>query len=169
MQRFNPFPHEYELHLDKNSIVEPVEGDGGFNLPRVTYKARAGGAAPAGATVRLRPPLEPPPVAAQVRGVPNPSSAQFKPINVIDQIAPNQIVDIVGVVQSVMPISQIQRKDGSSTDKRSMTIRDDSGASIEARAPCPPRYPPASPPVDVAMLGFVTVVLTRLLTHRSCS
>lgn len=43
------------------------------------------------------------------------------------------MVDIVGVVQSVAPVSQIQRKDGSSTDKRSMQIRDDSGASIEAR------------------------------------
>lgn len=39
-QRFNHFPHEYELHLDKNSQLEPVEGDGGLNLPRVTYKVR---------------------------------------------------------------------------------------------------------------------------------
>lgn len=41
------------------------------------------------------------------------------------------MVDVIGVIHSVAPIALLQRKDGSQTDKRNLTIRDDSGASIE--------------------------------------
>jgi replication factor A1 len=43
----------------------------------------------------------------------------------------SELVDVAGVVVSVTPAASIQRKDGSSTEKRSVILRDDSGFSIE--------------------------------------
>jgi replication factor A1 len=45
------------------------------------------------------------------------------------------IVDVIGVLDSVEPWAIITRKDGSDTKKRSLTIRDDSGRSVEVRGP----------------------------------
>lgn len=41
------------------------------------------------------------------------------------------VVDVIGVVDTVENWAVITRKDGKDTQKRSLTIRDDSGRSVE--------------------------------------
>jgi len=41
------------------------------------------------------------------------------------------VVDVIGVVDTVQNWAVITRKDGKDTQKRSLTIRDDSGRSVE--------------------------------------
>lgn len=49
----------------------------------------------------------------------------------LERVAAGTVVDVVGVVASVQPAGRITRRDGTDTEKRSIQIRDDSGASIE--------------------------------------
>ncbi|CAG9464736.1 unnamed protein product [Pedinophyceae sp. YPF-701] len=58
-------------------------------------------------------------------------SFNFKPIASLADVPAGDVVDVVGVVEAAMPATQITRRDGSPADKRSMTIKDSSGASIE--------------------------------------
>jgi replication factor A1 len=51
----------------------------------------------------------------------------------IDRVAAGAVVDVVGVVTSVSPPARITRRDGTDTDKRSVTLKDDSGVSVEVR------------------------------------
>jgi hypothetical protein len=57
--------------------------------------------------------------------------AQFKKIADLPNTQQRELVDVVGVVQSVNPASSIMRKDGTGTEKRSVYIRDDSNYTIE--------------------------------------
>lgn len=41
------------------------------------------------------------------------------------------VVDVIGILESVDPITSIRRRDGSETEKRSVLLRDDSGRSVE--------------------------------------
>ena len=45
--------------------------------------------------------------------------------------APRTNVDVAGVVEAVAPSTSITRRDGSEARKRSVTLRDDSGAAVE--------------------------------------
>ena len=55
----------------------------------------------------------------------------FKKIADVEQIAQGAMVDVVAVVHSVGDLTTILKRDGSETSKRSVVLRDDSGASIE--------------------------------------
>ena len=56
---------------------------------------------------------------------------RFRKLGEIGNTGPRELIDVLGVVQSVTPSNSITRKDGSSTEKRSVFLRDDSGFSIE--------------------------------------
>lgn len=58
-------------------------------------------------------------------------SFNFVPINVLEDTPQGSIVDIIGVVESAADVSTITRKDGSEAVKRSVSLRDPSGRSIE--------------------------------------
>ena len=55
----------------------------------------------------------------------------FRKISEMEAINPGAMVDVVAVVHSVGDLVVILKKDGSETSKRSIMLRDDSGASIE--------------------------------------
>jgi len=55
----------------------------------------------------------------------------FKHIMSIEQMSPGSLVDVIGVVLTVDSPVTIQRRDGTETQKRSLTVKDDSNASIE--------------------------------------
>ena len=55
----------------------------------------------------------------------------FKPIMSLESAQTSSIVDVVGVVLTVDSCMTIQRRDGTETQKRTLTIKDDSNASIE--------------------------------------
>ena len=59
--------------------------------------------------------------------------AQYNFVKIADleRAAAGAVVDVVGVVHAVAPAARITRRDGTDTDKRSVHIRDDSGASVE--------------------------------------
>lgn len=52
-------------------------------------------------------------------------------IDVIENEARESMVDVIGVVETVLPTNIITRKDGRETEKRSLTIKDTSGKSVE--------------------------------------
>lgn len=56
---------------------------------------------------------------------------QFTSISALEDVPAGATVDVLGVVDSIMDWSTITKKDGTETQKRSLTIRDDSGRSIE--------------------------------------
>jgi hypothetical protein len=58
---------------------------------------------------------------------------QFKKLAELETVEAGSIVDVIGVLDSVEPWAVITRKDGTDTRKRSATIRDDSGRSVEVR------------------------------------
>eukprot|EP00889_Picochlorum_renovo_P007592 jgi/Picre1/34622/NNA_002090.t1 len=58
-------------------------------------------------------------------------SFNFVPINVLEDTPQGSIVDIIGVVESAAEVTTITRKDGSEAVKRSVSLRDPSGRSIE--------------------------------------
>lgn len=60
-------------------------------------------------------------------------SLQFLRIEEIEHIPTNAIIDVLGVVESVEPATQITRKDGTDTNKRSLVVKDNSNRSIEVR------------------------------------
>eukprot|EP00879_Flechtneria_rotunda_P025305 GHRR01026883.1.p1 GENE.GHRR01026883.1~~GHRR01026883.1.p1 ORF type:complete len:797 (+),score=258.36 GHRR01026883.1:172-2562(+) len=55
----------------------------------------------------------------------------FKKLAELETIEAGQVVDVIGVVDSVDPWNIITRRDGTETRKRSMVLRDDSGRSVE--------------------------------------
>ncbi|KAI5066239.1 hypothetical protein GOP47_0018863 [Adiantum capillus-veneris] len=55
----------------------------------------------------------------------------FKPINEIENMEANSMVDLVGVVVTINPSSTIMRKNGTETQKRTLQLRDTSGRSVE--------------------------------------
>ena len=55
----------------------------------------------------------------------------FKPILSLEQCATGTMADVVGVVLSCDAAVTIQRRDGTDTQKRTVSIKDDSNASIE--------------------------------------
>lgn len=58
-------------------------------------------------------------------------ASQFRKIADLANAAQRELVDVLGVVHSVSPVATINRKDGSSTEKRSVYIRDDTAHTIE--------------------------------------
>jgi replication factor A1 len=50
---------------------------------------------------------------------------------VIENEPKESMVDCIGVVETVLPTNIITRKDGRETEKRSLTIKDTSGKSVE--------------------------------------
>ena len=57
--------------------------------------------------------------------------AAFRKLSEVANMALSTVLDVMGVVQSVQPVNNIQRKDGTTTEKRSITLRDDSGFEVE--------------------------------------
>ncbi|GBF93369.1 replication A 70 kDa DNA-binding subunit A [Raphidocelis subcapitata] len=55
----------------------------------------------------------------------------FTKLHDIERIAAGGVVDVIGVVYQVNPAQRITRRDGTDTDKRSIQLKDDSGAAIE--------------------------------------
>jgi hypothetical protein len=58
-------------------------------------------------------------------------AAQFQKIGALEEVAPTQMVDVIGVVDRVDASATIQRRDGSDVTKRNVYIRDDSGKGVE--------------------------------------
>lgn len=55
----------------------------------------------------------------------------FRPINEIETLENNSIIDIIGVVMSVDPSKPVLRKNGMETQKRTVYLKDQSGRSVE--------------------------------------
>lgn len=55
----------------------------------------------------------------------------LRKIAALADVQPRTNVDVAGVVEAVAPASSITRRDGSEARKRSVTLRDDSGAAVE--------------------------------------
>ncbi|XXG81711.1 hypothetical protein AAC387_Pa09g2284 [Persea americana] len=55
----------------------------------------------------------------------------FRPINEIENVDNNSIVDIVGIVMSINPSVTILRKNGMETQRRILNLKDESGRSVE--------------------------------------
>lgn len=55
----------------------------------------------------------------------------FRPINDIEGMENNSIIDIIGVVSSISPAASIMRKNGTETQKRTLHLNDMSGRSVE--------------------------------------
>lgn len=58
---------------------------------------------------------------------------QFRKLAELETTESGTIVDVIGVLDTVEPWAVINKKDGTETRKRSLTIRDDSGRSVEVR------------------------------------
>ena len=58
----------------------------------------------------------------------------FKKVADLESAAAGTIVDLVGVVTEVAQWQEITTRKGEQTQKRSITLQDDSGRSIEASA-----------------------------------
>ena len=74
---------------------------------------------------------------------------QFKKLEELETTPANNIVDVIGIVEHVEAWATITRRDGTETQKRSITIKDKSNRSIEVRAHVRTTFPgtsPASPP-----------------------
>ena len=56
---------------------------------------------------------------------------QFKRIEEIEAMPAKTQLDVVGVVEAVDQAGEIPRRDGSTVNKRNLTIKDDSNRSIE--------------------------------------
>jgi replication factor A1 len=56
---------------------------------------------------------------------------QFRKLAELETTEAGTIVDVIGVLDTVEPWAVINKKDGTETRKRSLTIRDDSGRSVE--------------------------------------
>ena len=56
---------------------------------------------------------------------------QFKRIDEIENTTTNTTVDVVGIVERVDPSAEIQKKDGTATQKRTLLLRDQSDRSVE--------------------------------------
>ncbi|KAI4372180.1 hypothetical protein MLD38_010447 [Melastoma candidum] len=55
----------------------------------------------------------------------------FQRISEVESMENNSVVDVLGVVYSVSPVTSIMKKNGSETQKRSMHLKDDSGRGVE--------------------------------------
>jgi len=64
------------------------------------------------------------------------TALQFRKLAELETMEAGAIVDVIGIVDSVQDWTMITRKDGSDTRKRSMTLRDDSGRSVEVGRTC---------------------------------
>lgn len=58
-------------------------------------------------------------------------SLKLRPIASIEREEVNSILDIIGVVTSVAPVSTISRKNGTETQKRTCFLRDNSNCQVE--------------------------------------
>ena len=56
---------------------------------------------------------------------------QFKKLEELEATPANNIVDVIGIVEHVEAWTTITRKDGTETQKRSVTIKDKTNRSIE--------------------------------------
>jgi hypothetical protein len=56
---------------------------------------------------------------------------QFRKLAELETTEAGTIVDVIGVLDTVEPWAVINKKDGTETRKRLLTIRDDSGRSVE--------------------------------------
>ncbi|KFM22959.1 Replication protein A 70 kDa DNA-binding subunit [Auxenochlorella protothecoides] len=88
---FNQTRHQFEIHLENGSQVEPVQDEA--EIPQLHFN--------------------------------------FTSISQLEDVPAGQMVDVVGVVDSVQDWTSITKRDGGETQKRSMIIRDESGRSIE--------------------------------------
>lgn len=59
---------------------------------------------------------------------------QFKKLEELETTPANNIVDVIGIVEHVEAWTTITRKDGTETQKRSVTIKDKTNRSIEVQA-----------------------------------
>lgn len=55
----------------------------------------------------------------------------FKPISDVESTESNSILDVIGIVTSISPSVSIMRKNGMETQKRSLSLKDHSGRSVE--------------------------------------
>ncbi|XP_074571966.1 replication protein A 70 kDa DNA-binding subunit A-like [Curcuma longa] len=55
----------------------------------------------------------------------------FRPINEIEGLENNSMVDIIGIVTSINPLVSIMRKNGTETNKQTLQLKDMSGRSVE--------------------------------------
>ncbi|KAL3743846.1 hypothetical protein ACJRO7_019023 [Eucalyptus globulus] len=55
----------------------------------------------------------------------------FHPISDVEGMESNSIVDVIGVVHSINPVTSIMKKNGSETQKRTLHLKDESGRSVE--------------------------------------
>ncbi|WOL14899.1 hypothetical protein Cni_G23680 [Canna indica] len=55
----------------------------------------------------------------------------FRPINEIEGLENNSMVDVIGVVTSINPSVSIMRKNGTETNKQTLQLKDMSGCSVE--------------------------------------
>lgn len=55
----------------------------------------------------------------------------FRPINDVEGMENNSVVDLIGVVSYISPTASLMRKNGTETQKRTLHLRDMSGRSVE--------------------------------------
>ncbi|XP_006854186.2 replication protein A 70 kDa DNA-binding subunit A [Amborella trichopoda] len=55
----------------------------------------------------------------------------FRPINEIEHMESNSMVDLIGIVSSINPSATIMRKNGTETQKRTLQLKDMSGRGVE--------------------------------------
>lgn len=90
-KKFSRLPNEYELTLNSDAEVIPVDEDTSIDLNKF----------------------------------------EFVPIEAIQKIEPNEFVDIIGVVVSVAPLTELQSKAGAQLKKRAITLVDKTLCQVE--------------------------------------
>jgi len=94
------------------------------------------------------------------------AALQFRKLAELETMEAGAIVDVIGIVDSVQDWTMITKKDGSDTRKRSLTLRDDSGRSIEVgRTCCWGCWTPAC----LQVVGLLPGVCARCHTEASIS
>lgn len=91
-KRFSTIPHDYELNLDENSIVQTVAEDG--TIPSLKFN--------------------------------------LIKISELQSIEPDSIIDVIGVVTKVGPVSDVNIKSrGTTMPKQTISLIDDSNVGVE--------------------------------------
>ncbi|KAJ8458785.1 hypothetical protein OPV22_031711 [Ensete ventricosum] len=55
----------------------------------------------------------------------------FRPVNEVEGLESNSMVDVIGIVVSINPSASIMRKNGTETNKQTLQLKDMSGRSVE--------------------------------------
>lgn len=55
----------------------------------------------------------------------------FKTIEALGGLQPRSSVDVIGLITDVSPVSAVKLKSGEEKDRRTITIADDTGASVD--------------------------------------